>query len=104
VVTTEDEYGEDGIDAIKNAATHYGIDIAIERKVAGDGGGILTIVQEIASCEPQEASDPLTQPTPDQVGPSAVVIWGLGNATADVAESLREAGYDGPLFLDPSAA
>ena len=104
LITTDDEYGQDGVDAIVNAAGHYDINIVINQRVAGDGGGVLTVVQEIASYAPEEAPGQFGQTEPGQTGPNAVVIWGLGNATAEVAASLREVGYSGPLFLDPSAA
>jgi branched-chain amino acid transport system substrate-binding protein len=93
LVTSADEYGEDALEQME-AALGEEIQIALHEPVGGD---LAALAGRIAGYQP--ALEPGAVPDPD-----AVVVWAYSSQVGEIAASLREAGYQGPLFLDAVAA
>lgn len=99
LVTSADEYGEDALEQME-AALGEEIQIALHEPVGGD---LAALAGRIAGYQP--ALEPGAVPDPDAPpGPDAVVVWAYSSQVGEIAASLREAGYQGPLFLDAVAA
>lgn len=105
LVTGDDRYGADGAAELGEAAAALGIDLAVHEVAAGvDESDLAGLAGRIARWQP-ETVDPFT-PTPpeDTVGLDAVVLWAPELQAHAVAVALRQAGWDGPLWLDAVAA
>lgn len=107
LLAADDTYGQAGAAVIRDAADRDNIDIAVDLPVSlGEDGTVQSAAETVAAWRPEQVLptfDPQTgelQPA----GPDAVVIWADAPLAATSATALREAGYDGPLFLDMPAA
>jgi branched-chain amino acid transport system substrate-binding protein len=101
VITTDDDYGDDGLEAIGARVGRPGIEVVIDAQLSPDSDGLDALAAEIAGYAPEPVFG--VPPAPPR-GPDAVVVWGLAPFAGDVATSLRAAGYENPLYLDPGAA
>lgn len=112
VVATDDEYGTDGMEAMQDAVDNTeDLTMVIGEVLTPGGGGIAATTRSIAEYreEPPVGQMPgadASAPTGSDVttGPDAVVAWGFAPFGAEIAAGLRDAGYEGPIFLDPGAA
>lgn len=103
LVATEDEYGSDGLAAMNSVATRADLEVVVEAQLSADSEDLGAVAGEIAEFRPEpEAFVPGTEEQPP--GADAVVVWGLAPFGRQVAAGLREAGYEGPLYLDHAAA
>lgn len=105
VVATDDEYGNDGMEAMSDAAKSADLTIVASELITPGGGGIAATTRSIAEYRQEPAADQM--PNADvsaEAGPDAVVAWGFAPFGAEVAAGLRDAGYEGPVYLDPGAA
>ncbi|MPZ27326.1 MAG: ABC transporter substrate-binding protein [Micromonosporaceae bacterium] len=101
LVTTGDQYGEDGLAEMTDAAVRPNIEIVVHEQVGG-GADLAAAAGRIAGHDPD--SGILLDPDAEQLGPDAVVVWTSAALAGETAASLRDAGYDGPLYLDAGAA
>lgn len=103
LVTTADQYGEDGVTAMTEALEgRQDLEIVLQEQVGG-GADLAAAAGRIANFDPDPGSIPV-DPESEQLGPDAVVLWTSPALAEETAASLRSAGYDGPLFLDAGAA
>lgn len=92
LITSDQPYGVEGQSEMTAAAQRLELDV-VSRTIAEDGQGTDVAVADLLS------EGPSSQP-----GPDAVVIWASGPASASVAVSLHNQGYEGQIFLAPSGA
>jgi branched-chain amino acid transport system substrate-binding protein len=113
LVTTSDPYGEDGLREMKQVAQPDPdqpprIEVPVEAQIAAGEPSVGQAAARIVEYQPEVDESVAVQgqvPEQDaQAGPDAVVVWAPPEATGEVAVALREAGYDGPLYLDAFAA
>jgi branched-chain amino acid transport system substrate-binding protein len=111
VVAADDPYGRAGADALAEAAAFDGIHIASSDLLApGADTQVQQTVQAITGLAEQAAADPLTGPplgggvVPAAAPVQAVVLWTGPTQAVQVAAGLRDAGWDGLLYLDTVAA
>lgn len=105
IVATDDQYGNDGMQAMSRAATNADLTVVVSELLTPGGGGIAATTRSIAEYreEPAIGQVPNTDTAAD-AGPDAVVAWGFAPFGAEVVASLRDAGYSGSVILDPGAA
>ncbi len=105
LLASDDTYGSDGRQEMSAAASAAGIEIELETVVPNEEEPIRSAAEEIAAFRttPESPAPPIGNP--DDAPPlDAVVIWAYSPLANEAAVALREAGYDGPLFLDFAAA
>lgn len=102
VVATDDRYGSDGVEEMRTAASRAGLEIVLDERLTLGGGGLSGTAQTIAELRTEDPSDPFNQQPPE--GPDAVVAWGMAPFGVEVTAALRNAGYEGQMFLDSGAA
>jgi branched-chain amino acid transport system substrate-binding protein len=117
LVTSDDEYGEDGRREIvgtagaAGAAARADIEVAIDGVISAAEDGQddqQALVEQIIAFVPEPVDAP-GQPGPGEeeepmAGPDAVVLWTGPSLAGEFAVELRGSGYAGPLFLDSTAA
>jgi branched-chain amino acid transport system substrate-binding protein len=100
VIATGDPYGRTGAREMNDAARRDRLTVVARHELRDDDpDGIAAAAQAVAAWR---SAQPAFPPAP--AGPDAVVIWVPAPASVDVAAALREAGYDGRLYLDTLAA
>jgi branched-chain amino acid transport system substrate-binding protein len=98
LVTVADPYGDEGRRWITDAADRDGLSVAVAAQVSpGDEESVSAAAQAVAGWRPPP--EPFAT-EPPVAGPDAVVIWAYAPLAAGVATGLREAGYEGQLFVD----
>jgi len=104
LVTTADQYGEDGLREMTDAAGRSGFEIVAHEPLDGDAD-LPAAAGRIAAYQPEfDPTQPVEPEADPQTGPDAVVVWADPDQAGEVAASLRGAGYRGPLYLDAGAA
>jgi branched-chain amino acid transport system substrate-binding protein len=101
LVTTQDEYGEEGRAQMQSADERADFDIVLTETITGEEETAASVASTILGYQPPQ--DPLAQAEP-QEGPDAVVIWATCSVATQLAATLREQGYQGQFYLDSSAA
>lgn len=108
LVTTQDEYGQDGQSAMTDAAERAGLEVVVTETITANADRLEGAAAEVASyeAEPEQTGGFIPDQTdePAETGPDAVVVWAPSPMVGDFAVHLRAAGYDGPLYLDAAAA
>lgn len=105
LVTVAGGYGEAGRREMTAAAGRDGFEIVLHRRVeAADPEALPGVAAAIAGWRPDPGlgvpgADPGAGP-----GPDAVVIWAPAPVAGQLATGLRQAGYQGRLYLDAIAA
>lgn len=102
LVTIDDAYGADGERAMAQAADRGGVEIVVRSSVTADEESITDAAREMYAYQPDDVVPPIGVEL--QQGPDAVVVWAPPGPAADAVVSLREVGYEGPVYLDPAAA
>ena len=97
VIASADSYGRQGVEELSTAADRAGLDIVVTSEAGGDPAGAAA---EVAGWQPPFDPTLFEQPPP---GPDAVVVWVPAPDANEVAIAVRDAGYDGLLYLDMMA-
>jgi branched-chain amino acid transport system substrate-binding protein len=105
VVATEDPYGVEGAEAMSQTASRIGVEVPLTERLTNEDS-VRSAAERIAAYQPADAAGGLglQPPEGEDTGPDAIVVWAPPAITADFANALRAADYDGPLFLDSIAA
>lgn len=101
MVTSDNPYGEAGLAAMNDATEGTDVEVVLNEPVGG-GADLAAVAGRIASYDP-DPGFPL-DPEAEELGPDAVVLWTSAALAGETANSLRAAGYEGPLYLDAGAA
>jgi branched-chain amino acid transport system substrate-binding protein len=114
VVVSDDRYGQEGRGEMIDAGQRSDFEVVLAETVTADGDNVAALAGDIVAYQPEPEPEPTFGTLPaqpvqpeldfDQIGPDAVVIWASEPIVGQLAVSLREQGYEGPLFLDAAAA
>lgn len=104
VVASNDDYGSDGLEEMSGALARVGIELTREARISQDDESIQAAAEAIAQSEPEGGIGFPATPEVSATSPDAVVIWANSGLTESFAVRLRNAGYEGALFLDMAAA
>lgn len=105
VVTTDDPYGQEGATELDAAMGRFDVEVEVAESIGGGGEQFAAVVDEIVSWTPEPTFDNFGMPiTPSNTELDAVVLWGFGAGSTGLIQQLRDAGFDGDLFLDMAAA
>jgi branched-chain amino acid transport system substrate-binding protein len=106
LLASDDAYGNDGLEELAALAEVTDIEIALQKLVPDDEEAMRSAVDEIAAFEVADEFPTILPGTADDGTSSldAVVIWAYFPLASVFAVDLRDAGFEGPLFLDPAAA
>jgi branched-chain amino acid transport system substrate-binding protein len=107
LVTVDDQYGEDGQREMIAAAERNGMTVPVTGTIDVGGDGIDRATAAIVAYQPEPGLDQGQSQEPEgeqATGPDAVVIWAYPAQATALAVELRQAGYEGPLYLDTIAA
>lgn len=104
VVAADDDYGQEGRTELAAALSRFDIELALEESLARGAESLGESADRILAWEPEPELDQFGLPIPTDTGPDAVVLWGFGPRSGQFAQQLRDAGFEGDLFLDMGAA
>jgi branched-chain amino acid transport system substrate-binding protein len=107
MIATTEAYGDEGVARLEEAASRADIDVSLTVRVNQDSGetGLAEAASEIVSYEePPDVPFQTGAEAGSEPSPEAVVLWLPAPLAGEFARELRSAGYEGPLFLDASAA
>lgn len=108
LVASIDAYGEEGVGELSEATSRGNVDISVITRFDPDG----TTEEELAEAVAEIVSHVQVPDTPLPPGaeadlgpgPEAVVLWLPAPYAGEFARELRSQQYDGPLYLDATAA
>lgn len=108
LAATGDAYGAEGLTQMEAALAATDIEIVLTEQLVASEDSLRSSAERIASYLPQPPALPELGLSPDpsaqEPGPDAVVIWASDPVAGDFAEALHAADYSGNLYLDAVAA